>query len=358
MCARIAFSAAAGWRRRTARWMSRCWRRISAPSTRGEIFAISCGCSTSRIQPVKDSSSSLPAASARIWWKRLSASLNGGVPGSWLGGLVDRRLQGRGGRLGGVGRGEPGERHLEEHARVDQLRQRHALGREHHRDRLADVAAHALVRRAGDEDAAPRGRGRRGSGGCCRQQPQALAQRGAADAQLARELLLSADPIAGLEAFALQVAADLERDLMARVDTRGSEAQARATRTRTACGSPSYASAYIKSFRARRDAAADEAERDLQQLGQRLVAARRARVGLHQHDRGGLTGDPGQQRVAGLPSSSAKASVSMSASERTCRRSSAHSSWSVAMACWRRRAKSAPSLHPRAPRSPWPRRPA
>ena len=39
MCARIAFSAATGWRRRTARWMSRCWRRISPPSTRGEIVS-------------------------------------------------------------------------------------------------------------------------------------------------------------------------------------------------------------------------------------------------------------------------------------------------------------------------------
>ena len=35
MWARMARSAPAGWRRRTARWMSRCWRRISSPSTVG-----------------------------------------------------------------------------------------------------------------------------------------------------------------------------------------------------------------------------------------------------------------------------------------------------------------------------------
>ena len=226
MCARIAFSAAAGWRRRTARWMSRCWRRISAPSTRGEIFSIRCGCRTSRIQPVKESSSSLPAALARIWWKRLSASLNGRRPRLVLGGLVDRGLQRRGGLLGGVGRGQAGQRHLEEHARVEQLAQRHRLGRQHHRDRLGDVAAHALARGARDEDpagaAAADADQVRG-----REQPQALAQRRARDAELRRELLLGADPIAGLQPFALEIAPDLERDLMARVDARGGETRAR-----------------------------------------------------------------------------------------------------------------------------------
>ena len=37
--------------------------------------------------------------------------------------------------------GKPGERHLEEDARVDELVQRDAVGLEHRRDRLADVAA-------------------------------------------------------------------------------------------------------------------------------------------------------------------------------------------------------------------------
>ena len=37
MCARIARSAAAGWRRLTARWMSRCCCRISGPSTCPEM---------------------------------------------------------------------------------------------------------------------------------------------------------------------------------------------------------------------------------------------------------------------------------------------------------------------------------
>ena len=64
------------------------------------------------------------------------------------------------------------------------------------------------------------------------EQPQALAQRRAADAELGRELLLGADPVARLQALALEVAADLERDLMARVDARGREARTRGARRR------------------------------------------------------------------------------------------------------------------------------
>ena len=104
----------------------------------------------------------------------------------------------------------PGERHLERHPRVEQLVHRDALGREHHRDRLAEVAAHALAGRARDED--PAGAAAADAdqvrGG---QQPQRLAQRRAADAELVGELLLGADPVAGLQLLALEVAPDLER---------------------------------------------------------------------------------------------------------------------------------------------------
>ena len=48
---------------------------------------------------------------------------------------------------------------------------------------------------------------------------------GRLDAELGRELLLGADPVARLQALALEVAADLERDLMARIDARGGEAR-------------------------------------------------------------------------------------------------------------------------------------
>ena len=45
------------------------------------MCATSVGCSTSRIQAFRARSRSFPAASARIWWKRLSAALKGSVPG-------------------------------------------------------------------------------------------------------------------------------------------------------------------------------------------------------------------------------------------------------------------------------------
>src|SRR4051794_19643648 len=140
-------------------------------------------------------------------------------------GVVDRLLQavrGVGARVAG---GEAGERDLQEQARVQQLVERDALGRQHHRDRLADVAAHALVGRARDEDAAGAAAAntdqvRAG------QQPQPLAQRGTADAELGGELLLGPDPVARLQVLLLEIAADLERDQLAGVRARPREAVA------------------------------------------------------------------------------------------------------------------------------------
>ena len=165
----------------------------------------------------------MPAARARVWWKRLSAALNGGVPGCVLGRLVDRRLQGRGRLLGRLRGGEARERHLEEHARVQQL--------------LSDTVSVASiieidsltlrlmpspgVRATKIPPARPRPTRIRCELASSR---RPFAQRRAADAELRRELLLGADPVARLQPFALQVASDLEGDLMARVDPRVREA--------------------------------------------------------------------------------------------------------------------------------------
>ena len=159
------------------------------------------------------SSSSLPAARARVWWKRLSAALNGGVPGSWPVASSIAACSSAAVLLPRVGGRQPRERHLQEHARVQQLRERDALRGEHHRDRLADVAAHALAGRAGDEDPARAAASDADQvrGG---EQPQAFAQRRARDPELRRQLLLGADPVPRLQALALQVAADLQRDLV------------------------------------------------------------------------------------------------------------------------------------------------
>ena len=302
-CARASPSPrAAGWRRRTARWMSRCWRRISAPvDARRDLL------DQLRLQHLEDPAGERQQqlVAGRLG-EDLVEALVGVVerrrPRLVLGGLVDRGLQRRRGLLGRVGRRQAGQRHLEEHARVQQLAERDGLGREHHRDRLGDVAAHALARRAGDEDAARAAAADADQvrGG---EQPQALAQRRARDAELRRELLLGADPVARLQPFALEIAPDLERDLMARVDARGRE-----TRARELGGGhrrPSYAQR--KDQIISRSAATPPPMKPsaiVEQLAQRLVAARRARVGLHQRDRRGLAGDPGQRASRRAPPSS------------------------------------------------------
>ena len=195
MCACIARSAASRCRRRTARRIARCWARIASASTRGEIVATSDGWRTSRIQPVSACRRSLPDASARIWWKRLSAMLNGSVPGWWPGGVLDRLLEAGDDLVVGVDRRAAGDRDLERQPGVEQLAHRDRLGRQHQRDRLGEVAAHALAGRARDEDAAraPAADADQVRGG---QQPQRLAHRRAADAELVGQLLLGPDPLA------------------------------------------------------------------------------------------------------------------------------------------------------------------
>ena len=82
-------------------------------------------------------------------------------------------------------------------------------------DRVADVAAHALVGRAGDEDAAAAALGgadqvRAG------EQPQRLAQRRAADAELGGQALLGADAVAGPQPLGVDLPAQLAGHDLAR----------------------------------------------------------------------------------------------------------------------------------------------
>ena len=223
-CLRIARSAAAGRRSRIARWISPCWRRIASPSIESPIVSISEGCSTSSVQLVKARRSSFRAArrdhavEARVGDPE---RLRGGVVALGLG---DRREQLRRGALGRVPGRQAGERHLERQARGEQLVQRDAVGLEHRRDRLADVAAHSLVLRALDEDAAARPA--RGPDQVrAREQAQPLAQRRPADPELRRELLLGPEALTGPEPARREIPADLERDLLARVPARQAEAR-------------------------------------------------------------------------------------------------------------------------------------
>ena len=98
------------------------------------------------------------------------------------------------------------------------------VGLEHHRDRLADVAPHALALRALDEDAAA-GPLRGPDQVRAREQAQPLAQGRPADAELGRELLLGAETLAGPQVARREVAADLERDLLAGIPPRRAEAR-------------------------------------------------------------------------------------------------------------------------------------
>jgi hypothetical protein len=82
-----------------------------------------------------------------------------------------------------------------------------------------------FVRRAGDEDAAARP-ARRAHEVRAREQAQGLAQRRPADAELRRELLLGAEPVARRELLTDDVPPDLEGDLLARVAARLREALA------------------------------------------------------------------------------------------------------------------------------------
>ena len=143
----------------------------------------------------------------------------GGVPDLAAGPVAlllrDRLLEASDVLVGGVERGAARDRHLERQPRVEQLLHRDRLRRQHQRDRLREVAAHALARRPRDEDAAGAAAADADQVGG-RQQPQRLAHSRAADAELVGELLLGADPLARLELLLLQPDADLRRDLLAR----------------------------------------------------------------------------------------------------------------------------------------------
>src|SRR6185295_7710065 len=82
-----------------------------------------------------------------------------------------------------------------------------------------------------------------------REQPEALAQRGATDAELGSELLLGSEALARPQVACGEVAADLEGDLLAGVPARRAEARGHgakvasgATATSSSRGSPRSAS--------------------------------------------------------------------------------------------------------------------
>ena len=114
-------------------------------------WSISEGWSTSRIQRVNVTSRSLPG---RYRDRLVKASVGQAelVAGRIVSARVlDRLRSAPDRRLVGALRRQPGQRDLEEHPRLEQLVQRHALGLEHRRDRLAHVTADARVRRVLDE---------------------------------------------------------------------------------------------------------------------------------------------------------------------------------------------------------------
>ena len=171
--------------------------RIADWTIAGCSTSTSEGWSTSKIQPVSAWIMRLPAEAASVRWISMSAVGEGvGVVGAGGGLALDDLAQPLQGVLVGLVGGQPGERHLEQQPRVEQLVERDGAGLEHHRDRVAEAAAHALLGGAGDEDAAaPRlgGADQVAAG----EQPQRLAQGGPADAELGGQVLLAAEEVAG-----------------------------------------------------------------------------------------------------------------------------------------------------------------
>jgi hypothetical protein len=145
--------------------------------------------------------------------------------------LGDRRLELCDGLVGRVRGSQPGERDLELDAGLDELHQRDALRLEHRRDGLAQVATDPLVLRAGHEDAAA-GSARGPDEVRARKEAQCLAQCRPADAELAGELVLRAEPVVRPQVVLHDVAADLEGDLLATRTTRLAEPR----RTWRVCG--------------------------------------------------------------------------------------------------------------------------
>lgn len=107
-----------------------------------------------------------------------------------------------------------GERDLDERAGLQQLVEVHGIGGEHRGDAVAHAARDPLLGGGGDEDAAA-GPLRRANEMRAREQAQRLAEGGAADAEGAGEVLLTPEPIAGLQALALHVRSDVGSDLLA-----------------------------------------------------------------------------------------------------------------------------------------------
>ena len=146
--------------------------------------------------------------------------LTGGVMSDGIGDRVRERLDRR---LIGAHRRHPRERDLEEGPRLEQFVQRHAVGLEHRRDRLAHVSPDPLVRRVLDEHpagAALLDADQMGPG----QPPQPLSERRSADSEFPRQLVLGPDPVARLEPFSLDVHPDLVSDLLAGVGVHNLEA--------------------------------------------------------------------------------------------------------------------------------------
>jgi hypothetical protein len=115
--------------------------------------------------------------------------------------------------LGLVGR-QAGQRDLEQQARLEQLVERHGAGLEHHRDRVAEAAAHALLGGSGDEDAAarPLGGADQVAAG---EQPERLAQGRPADTELGRQILLAPEEVVRTQPLLLDVVLDLDGHLLA-----------------------------------------------------------------------------------------------------------------------------------------------
>jgi hypothetical protein len=154
----------------------------------------------------------LPAAAATAWWISLSTVASVGVLGAGPG--AHGVAQAGQALLVGLVGGQPGQRDLQQQPRVEQLLERDRAGLEHHRDRVAEAAPHALVGRVGDEDAAA-GALTRADQVAAGEQLERLAQRRAADPELGGQVLLAAEEVARPQPLLLDVVLDLDGHLLA-----------------------------------------------------------------------------------------------------------------------------------------------
>ena len=211
MCACIARSAAGRWCRRTARRIARCWARICLGVDAGRDVG-----HQRRLEHLED-----PARSARAGGRcprprrgsggsGVSALLKGSVPG-WCPTAASIASSSRATTSSSaLTAARPAIGTSSESRASSSSLHRDALGGQHQRDRLADVAAHPLARRAGHEDPA-RAAAADADQVRGRQQPQRLAQRRAADAELVGHLLLGADPLARLAGAAPRAIGESDR---------------------------------------------------------------------------------------------------------------------------------------------------